>query len=130
MKKILTMVFITFFLITGIFMLIGCNQKKENYIFEVESKDEKNINVVLKDVKKGISKKAEVVISKAESISVKSNLITFVGLPVKTTFFAFGNLSFDSSNPTNILSAFLETHCVAFPGKTLLSCTKYGMCNF
>lgn len=83
MKKILTMAFITFFLITGIFMLIGCNQKKENYIFEVESKDEKNINVVLKDVKKGISKKAEVVISKAESISVKSNLISTAGIHIE-----------------------------------------------
>ena len=61
------------------------------------------------------------------SCFVKSSLTTFVGLPVNTTFFAFGNLSLDSSNPTKILSAFLETHCVAFPGKTLLSCTKYGI---
>ena len=37
------------------------------------------------------------------------------------------NLDLVSSNPTKILSAFLETHCVAFPGNTLLSCTKYGI---
>ena len=43
-----------------------------------------------------------------------------------TTFFAFGNLAFASSNPTNILLALFDNIFTATPGNALLSCNTTG----
>ena len=54
----------------------------------------------------------------------------FVGVPVTTTFFAFGNLCFASSKPTKIVSTFFASILVATPGKALLSCSNVGILYF
>ena len=59
--------------------------------------------------------------------SVKSILLTFVGVPVTTTFFAFGRRFFASSKPTKTVSVFLDKTFTATPGKALLSCITVGI---
>ena len=55
---------------------------------------------------------------------------TFVGVPVTTIFLAFEILSFASSKPSNISSAFLAITFTATPGKALLSCNIIGIFNW
>ena len=65
----------------------------------------------------------------AFSSSVNFELFILVGVPVTTTFFAFGNLVFASSKPRSTAFAFLDKSFIATPGKALLSCKTIGIFN-
>ena len=60
-------------------------------------------------------------------ISVSFKSLTFVGVPVTTTFFALGNLNFASSNPVKTKSTFFDNSFIVTPGNALLSCKTVGI---
>ena len=55
--------------------------------------------------------------------------LTFVGVPVTTTFDLLLMYFSASLNPSNILSNFFSKNLVAFPGYALLSCINVGIPN-
>ncbi len=73
MKKVLNFLMITTVLVFGVLSLTGCDIFKKS-VFEVESKDEKNVSVTLENVKKGSSKYTSVTISEGENITIASKI--------------------------------------------------------
>ena len=69
MKKILTAMFV---LLISFSFLVCCVKKEDN--FSINTKDEKNLNVVLNNVNKGVSKSTEITIEKEETFSITVNL--------------------------------------------------------
>ena len=70
-------------LILVAFVLISCNKKDETSVFDVKSNNEKNISVVLDNVKKGTAKKASISVSSGENIFIQVDLIGESGVSVE-----------------------------------------------
>lgn len=73
MKKVLNFLMITTVLVFGVLSLTGCDIFKKS-VFEVESKDEKNVSVTFENVKKGSSKYTSVTISEGENITIAAKI--------------------------------------------------------
>lgn len=80
MKKIIK-VLVVLVLFAGVFTFTGCNKVKENVskntkssVFQVDSKDDKHINVTLQKAKKGSQGNTTIVVGEGEQLKIRANL--------------------------------------------------------